>query len=195
MQFLTQKIGLIGKKDVGALDLSEVKAERSDLVWRDCQGVDIWADVVSKGLSRLDDACKGLLFLRLEGQGFQLVLPSDELFELGASSIARNLQTPVTDRASVLVVFLDLAASDLETLSVVPRIMSVVQMLLNLDSRLTIRDTIRTQSSCQLQVCGRDRRHPGNCSWCRAPGCVLAKKARPAFSAYHEARNMHHSSL
>lgn len=170
---MTQEIGLVGKKDVGTLDLSEVEAERSDLVWRNCQGVDVWTDVVSESLSRLDDACEGLFFLGLERKGFQLVLPGNELFELGARSIARNLQTPVTDRTSVFVVFLDLAACDFETFSMVPRSISVMRIMLNLDSRLTIRDTARTRSSYQLQVYGRDRRRPGNCSWCPAPVCVL----------------------
>lgn len=120
MEFLTQKIGLVSKKNVGAFDLSKVEAERGHLVRRNCQRVDVWTNVIPEGLSGLYNACEGFFFLRLKRQILQFVLPSNELFKFRTSSIARNLQTPVTYGASVLIVFLDLAASDLETFSVVP---------------------------------------------------------------------------
>ena len=195
MEFLTQEIGLVSKKNVGTFDLSKIEAECGHFVRRDCQRVDVWADIVPEGLSSLYDACKSIFLFRLEWQILQFVLPSNELFKLWTSSIARNLQAPVTDGASVLVIFLDLASSDFETFSMVPTRTLVMQLYLNEDLRLTTRDTIHIQSSYQLRVCGRDRRHRGSCSWYRAPEYVLLKRARPAFSAYHEARSMHHSSL
>jgi hypothetical protein len=195
VKFLAQEIGLVGEKNVGTFNLSKVETQCSYFIRRDCQRVDVWANVVPEGLSGLYDAREGFFFLGLERKIVQFILPSNELFKLRTSSISRNLQTPVADRASVLVIFLDLTASDLETFSMVPRRTLTMQTLLSEDSRLTIRDIIHTQSSCQLRVCGRDRRHQGSCSWCRAPEYVLLKKAQPASSAYREARNMHHSSL
>jgi hypothetical protein len=195
VKFLTQEIGLVSKKNVGSFNLSKVETKCSYFIRRDCQGVDVWANVIPEGLSGLYDTCESFFFLGLERKILQLILPSNELFKLRTSSISRNLQTPITDRASVLVVFLDLTASDLETFSMVPRCTLTMQALLEEDSRLTIRDIIHTRSSCQLQVCDRDRRHQGSCSWCRAPEYVPVKKARPASSAYHEARNKRHFSL
>jgi len=130
VKFLTQEVGLVSKENIGAFDLSEVEAKRSHLVRRDCQRIDIRSDVISEGLGSLDDARESLLFFGLERQAFQLVLPRNEFLELWASSISRNLQTPVADRASVLVVFLDLSTSDLQALSVVPKHVLVVRYII-----------------------------------------------------------------
>jgi hypothetical protein len=91
VEFLTQEIGLVSKKNVGAFNLSEVEAECGDFVRRDCERVDVRTNVIPEGLSGLYDACEGFFLLRLEGQVLQFVLPSNELFKLRTSSIARNL--------------------------------------------------------------------------------------------------------
>lgn len=113
VKLLAKEIGLVGEKDVGAFDLAKVEAKRGHFIRRDRQGVDIGANVVSKGLGGFDDADKSFFFFGLEWQVLQFLLPCDELFKLRPGSVSRNLQTPITDGTGVLVVFLDLATGNL----------------------------------------------------------------------------------
>lgn len=68
-----------------------------------------------------DDAVEGVFLFGLEGKIIQLVLPALKVLKLGTSGIAWYLDAVVADRASVLVVFLDLAAGNLQAFAVVPR--------------------------------------------------------------------------
>lgn len=69
-----------------------------------------------------------LLFIGLEWQPGDLILPGQEVFQFWASRITRNLDSPITDGTHVLVVILDLATSDFQAFSMVPEVISKEHM-------------------------------------------------------------------
>ena len=72
----------------------------------------------------LDQRVKCFLFLRLEWQTGDLVLPKLEVLKFWAGRIARNLDTIIADGACILVILFDFSAGDLQALAVIPIIVS-----------------------------------------------------------------------
>ena len=71
-----------------------------------------------------DQRVQCFLFLGLEWQPGDLVLPKLEVLEFWAGRIARNLDTIIADGTCVLVVLFDFSTSDLQALAVIPIIVS-----------------------------------------------------------------------
>ena len=68
----------------------------------------------------IDDRVQRFFLFWLEWQVGELILPLQEVFELRTGRIAWNLDAVVTNGTSILVVFLDFSARNLETFAVVP---------------------------------------------------------------------------
>lgn len=81
---------------------------------------DVGTHEIPKVLSGGDDLVKRVFLFWLEWKGDDIILPILQIFELRASSVAWNLDPPVADWTSILVVFLDFAASDFKTFTMVP---------------------------------------------------------------------------
>jgi hypothetical protein len=73
-----------------------------------------------ESLSVIDDFLEQLFLLGLEGKALDLVLPGHQVLELRASSVTGDLDSPIADGASVLIVLLDLSTGDLQALPVIP---------------------------------------------------------------------------
>ena len=68
---------------------------------------------LSKSFGRGDNFFQYFFLFGLEGQTRDLSLPVDQVFKLRASCITRDLDTVVANGAGVVVIFFDLATSDL----------------------------------------------------------------------------------
>lgn len=82
----------------------------------------ITREEVSELTSLVDNKRQVVRLVGLEWEAGDLIVKSFQIFKPWTRRISRDLNTPVADGASVLVVFFDLTASDLKTLVVVPRI-------------------------------------------------------------------------
>lgn len=80
--------------------------------------------MVAEVLSVVDDTSQHVFFFWLERQYLDFVLPLNEVFKLGPSGVARNLDAPVTYWTSVFLIFFYLATRDFETFAVIPVIVS-----------------------------------------------------------------------
>ena len=120
MELLTEEVRLIGQQYFGSFNLAKVEALCGDLLRRRQYRIDERTHVVAKILSSRDDFLESVFFFRLERQGWDLSLPVLQFLKLGTGGITWNLDTMVTDRARIFVVFLDLATCDLQALSVIP---------------------------------------------------------------------------
>lgn len=81
----------------------------------------MWSHKFSKSFGRGDDLFQYFFLFRLEGQARNLSLPVDQVFKLRASCITRDLDTVIANGARVVVIFLNLATSDLKALAMIPR--------------------------------------------------------------------------
>lgn len=120
MELLAEEIGLVGQQYFSSFNLAKIKALCSDLLRRRHYWIDERTHVVTEILSSRDDLIESVFFFGLKRQGWDLSLPLLQLLEFGTGRITWNLDAMVTDRACILVVFLDLAACDLQALSVIP---------------------------------------------------------------------------
>lgn len=115
--------------------------------------------MVAEVLRVVDDAREEVFLVGLEGERFDLVLPLDQVFELGARGVARDLDAPVTDGTGVFLVLLDFAPRDLEAFAVVPTLVSNRQPSRG-KLELTTHGTTRTQSSSPPPPCGKYKTPP-----------------------------------
>jgi hypothetical protein len=107
---LTEKVDLFSEENIGTLQLAKVKPLGRKLIRGRHHWVDISLDVVTELCASFDDRFECFLFLRLKGQVRDFILPGKKIFQLGSSCITGNLDPIITDRARVVVVFLDLTA-------------------------------------------------------------------------------------
>src|SRR3569833_657781 len=120
-QLLAEVIRLISQQDLGSLDLPQVEALRLGLAGRREDGVAVRRDVRAEILGVIDNPLEHLLLLRLERERRDLLVPADQRLQRGARCVSWYLDPPVADRACVLIILLDLAASYFQALAVVPR--------------------------------------------------------------------------
>lgn len=120
MKLLAKEVCFEAKQDLGSFDLAKVKTLRRDLFRIGHHWIDVWSHELSKSFGRGDDFFQYFFFFRLEGQTRNLSLPVDQVFKLWASCITRDLDTVVANGAGVVVVFFDLATSDLQALAMIP---------------------------------------------------------------------------
>ena len=125
MHLLTEVIGLKAEQDFRSFDLAKVEAVCSHFLGGRQDWVDVGPHILAKFVGFVDDLSQDLFFLGLKRQILDLVLPIDQVFKLGSSCVSGYLHTIVADRASILVVLLDFAASNLEAFAVIPVCMSV----------------------------------------------------------------------
>lgn len=113
MKLLTEEIGLEAQQNLGSFDLTEVKALRSHLFRVGHDGVDVRPHKVAECFSSADDLIKHIFLFGLEWQTGNFLLPLNQIFKLWTGCVARDLDTVVTYRACVVVIFFDLATRDL----------------------------------------------------------------------------------
>lgn len=65
-----------------------------------------------------------MLLIRLEREARNLGLPLEEIFKFWASSISRDLLSPIADRTSIFVALLDFAPSNFQAFAMVPSTLS-----------------------------------------------------------------------
>ena len=121
MKLLAKEIGFEAQQDLGPFNLAKVEPLRRDLFWICHHRIDVWPHKFSKSFGRRDDLFQYFFLFRLEGQARNLSLPVDQVFKLRASRITRDLDTVIANGAGVVVIFLNLATSDLEALAMIPR--------------------------------------------------------------------------
>ena len=121
MKLLAKEICFEAQQDLGPFDLAKVEPLRRDLFWICHHRIDVWSHKFSKSFGRGDDLFQYFFLFRLEGQARNLSLPVDQVFKLRASCITRDLDTVIANGAGVVVIFLNLATSDLKALAMIPR--------------------------------------------------------------------------
>ena len=120
MELLTEKVCFIREKDFCAFNLSQVEALRLRLFCGSHDRIAEGSHVLPELLGIVDYLLQNLLFIGLEGQRRNLILPGLQIFQLGSSGITRNPYSPVADRTGILLVFLHLAPSNLQAFTMIP---------------------------------------------------------------------------
>ena len=120
MKLLAEEIGLKSKEDIRSFDFAEVETLSGYIFRSSHHRVGVWTDEVSKLLSGGHNVFENILFLWLKRQTRNDALPVLEVFKFRACSIARNLDSIVTNRTFVLVVFFNLPTGYFETLAMIP---------------------------------------------------------------------------
>ena len=160
MELLSEEVGFIGEQDVSTFDLAEVETLSGDFV-RCCHDrIGEGTNEISKVLSLVNNVLNSTLLLRLEGQAGYLRLPILKVFELRSSCITRYLDSMVTDWTGVFVLLLQFATRDFQAFPMIPIGLSAKHNQIEIEKCFTIRDKVRTLSSCQPRADGRYRRHP-----------------------------------
>lgn len=113
VQFLAEEIRFIGKKNLSTLNLPQIKTLRLSLISGGEDGIAVRCDVIPEILRVVDNLLKQFLFLWLEWEAGNLIIPVDQILKLRPCSIAWDLDSPVADGARVLIFLLDLATGDL----------------------------------------------------------------------------------
>ena len=134
MKLLSEEVGFVGQENFGAFDLSKVESLSLRFVRCGHYWIAERCHMLPEFLCIVDDFLENLLFVWLEREPTDFVLPLLEILQLRSCSIARNSNPPVAYGTSVLLVVLDFTPGDLETFSVIPNNVSV---LLPFNHRLT----------------------------------------------------------
>jgi hypothetical protein len=120
MNLLSEEVGLECQENLGALNLAQVEYQSGHL-FRCCAGsIGETMQEIAESSRLVDNAFENFFLFRLEGQSCDFRVPILEILQLGASSIAGNLLSPIADWASVLVKLLNFAARNLQTFAMIP---------------------------------------------------------------------------
>ena len=120
MKLLAKEICFEAQQYLGSFDLAKVKPLRRDLLRIGHYWVDVWSHELSKIFGRGDDIFQYFFLFRLKRQTRNLSLPVDQVFKLRASCITRDLDTVVANGTGVVVIFFNLATSDLKAFAMIP---------------------------------------------------------------------------
>ena len=120
VKLLTKEVSFETQKNLCPLDLSKIKALCCHFFRVGHHWIDVRPHEVSKCFCSSNNVLQYFFFLGLKGQVRDLSLPVLKVFKLGTSCITRDLDAIVADRASVIVIFFDLATGNFEALSMVP---------------------------------------------------------------------------
>jgi len=120
VELSAEEVGLVGEENVSTFDFPEIEALSRQLLRTGHQRIDERSHEVAESLGVVDDVGETVLFFGLEGQVWKLVLPGLKVLELWASRVAWDLDAVIADGTSILVIFFDFAARNLETLAVIP---------------------------------------------------------------------------
>lgn len=125
VNFLSEEVRLIGKQNFGPLYLAQIKYQGRHLLRGRASSVTKAVEKITEGSCLVHDAVKNLFLIWLEREARYLSLPILEIFKLWACSVTGNLLAPITNRACILVEFLDLAARDFQTFAMIPNQVSM----------------------------------------------------------------------
>jgi len=122
IQLLPKEICLVREEDIRPLNLSQVESLRRDLLVRvdKVVRVDVRTNEVAEIFGSIDNARQALFLVGLERQLRNLGLPSLKILQLWSCRITRNLDTPITNRTRIVLVFLVPPTSNLQALAMVP---------------------------------------------------------------------------
>ena len=122
MELLSEEVGFVGEQDVGTFDLAEVETLSRDFVGCCHDRIGKGTNEISEVLCLVNNVLNSTFLLWLEGQAGNLRLPVLQVFELWSSCITRYLDSMVTDRTGVFVLFLQFATRDLEAFPMIPMV-------------------------------------------------------------------------
>ena len=122
MELLSEEVGFVGEQDVGTFDLAEVETLSRDFVGCCHDRIGKGTNEISEVLRLVNNVLNSTFLLGLEGQARNLRLPVLQVFELWSSCVTWYLDSMVTDRTGVFVLFLQFATRDLEAFPMIPMV-------------------------------------------------------------------------
>lgn len=122
IQLLPEEVRFVREENVGSLNLSKVEPLRRDLLVRidKIVRVDEGSNKTTEILGSIDNTRQALFLVGLKGQLGNLCLPGLEILQLWACRIAGNLDTPITNRTCIVLVFLVFTTSNFQALAMIP---------------------------------------------------------------------------
>jgi hypothetical protein len=127
VKFLAEKVCFIGQENLCALNFPEIEALGFCLLRRSHNRITEGRNMVTEVLRIIDDLRKNSFFIRLEWEVGNLILPCLEILKLRSSRITWYLDPPVADGTGILLIILNLSASNLEALAMIPIDLSVMK--------------------------------------------------------------------